>query len=220
MIIEIEKFKSLPPHSRERVLCRCDRCGAEKSIIIKSITERRGDNYELCATCMNIDHGKKYGSGKYHGPETKGRVSVASQKRFADPEWVERWKRTLPQRKGPTATRWQLDRELVRAKEMARRSAYSILHATLRRVGKRKSGPSSYMAGYTTEQLRAHLEALFEPGMCWERRSLWHIDHIKPVAAFVKEGILDIEIINTLSNLRPVWAKINLTKHDKWDAVA
>lgn len=32
----------------------------------------------------------------------------------------------------------------------------------------------------------------------------WNIDHIKSIAAFAKEGITDLKIINALSNLRPL----------------
>ncbi|MGL5566685.1 MAG: hypothetical protein ACRDC4_13260, partial [Plesiomonas sp.] len=44
------------------------------------------------------------------------------------------------------------------------------------------------LCGYTNGDLIAHLEALFTDGMSWENRSEWHIDHIKPVAAFMAEG--------------------------------
>jgi hypothetical protein len=54
---------------------------------------------------------------------------------------------------------------------------------------------------------------MFDVGMSWANRSEWHIDHIKPLSLFAKEGVYDLNIINALSNLQPLWAKDNLEKH-------
>ena len=72
------------------------------------------------------------------------------------------------------------------------------------------------LLGYTSEEFKAHIESSWEDGMSWENRSDWHIDHIKPLSLFIKEGITDITIINSLSNLRPLWAKDNLSKGKKF----
>lgn len=68
------------------------------------------------------------------------------------------------------------------------------------------------LIGYTKEQLREHIESQFVDGMGWDNKSEWHIDHIKPVSVFLKEGITDPKVINALSNLQPLWAKDNLSK--------
>lgn len=52
--------------------------------------------------------------------------------------------------------------------------------------------------------------------MTWENWGEWHIDHIKPVAQFIREGITCPKQINALSNLRPLWAHDNLSK--VWEA--
>lgn len=69
--------------------------------------------------------------------------------------------------------------------------------------------------GYSASQLREHLKAQFTEGMSWDNWGEWHIDHIKPVAQFKREGITDPKIINALSNLQPLWAEENLKKSDK-----
>lgn len=71
--------------------------------------------------------------------------------------------------------------------------------------------------GYTYEQLKQRIECQFKEGMSWENRSEWHIDHIKPIKAFLDEGVTDPAIINALSNLQPLWAKDNLSKGAKWN---
>ena len=67
-------------------------------------------------------------------------------------------------------------------------------------------------SGYTQSEFVDHIESLWEVGMAWSNRSEWHIDHIKPVSLFIKEGITDPATINALSNLQPLWAKDNLSK--------
>lgn len=68
------------------------------------------------------------------------------------------------------------------------------------------------LCGYTSEELVAHITSLFQPGMTWENRKEWHIDHIKSVAQHRDEGITDIAVINALSNLQPLWALENYQK--------
>tara|TARA_R110000772_G_C13143657_1_gene424273 strand:+ start:139 stop:792 length:654 start_codon:yes stop_codon:yes gene_type:complete len=81
--------------------------------------------------------------------------------------------------------------------------------------GTRAKGESE--CGYTAGQLKNHIEGQFTNGMAWDNRNEWHIDHIKPVSAFIKEGITDPAIINALSNLQPLWAKDNLSKGAKYN---
>lgn len=72
--------------------------------------------------------------------------------------------------------------------------------------------------GYTSADLRRHLESQFSEGMSWGNRSEWHIDHIKPIKAFLDEGVMDIKVINALDNLQPLWASENLSKGAKYHA--
>lgn len=71
--------------------------------------------------------------------------------------------------------------------------------------------------GYTYSELKSRIESQFVGGMCWEHRSEFHIDHIKPVSLFLKEGITDPKIINALSNLQPLWAFDNQSKGAKYN---
>lgn len=73
------------------------------------------------------------------------------------------------------------------------------------------------LVGYTLDQLQRHLERHFLPGMSWENRHLWHVDHKIPLAAFNFEtpDDLDFKRAWALSNLRPLWAPENQAKHAK-----
>ncbi|AWL04240.1 hypothetical protein DIR46_07200 [Massilia oculi] len=93
----------------------------------------------------------------------------------------------------------------------------ALLRVTLQkgRSGRRMAE----LLGYTADDLRSHLERQFTKGMCWKRFMTGeiHIDHIIPVASF---GAIEIDSDAfrqcwALSNLRPAWAKDNITKKDK-----
>jgi len=72
--------------------------------------------------------------------------------------------------------------------------------------------------GYTPEELVRHIESLFEDGMSWDNHGEWHIDHVKPISAYLDEGVTDPSIVNALGNLRPLWAKDNLVKGSRFEA--
>src|SRR3546814_6097044 len=49
-------------------------------------------------------------------------------------------------------------------------------------LGDGKNGRSwETLVGYTVADLMAHLERQFLPGMSWDNRGEWHIDHIRPL---------------------------------------
>lgn len=95
-----------------------------------------------------------------------------------------------------------------------------IIRRHLKRIVKSLSDPSAKITtdslGYTPEEFSSHIESLFKTGMSWDNYGDWHIDHIKPISAFIKEGVTDPRTINALSNLQPLWAYENLAKGDKW----
>ena len=84
------------------------------------------------------------------------------------------------------------------------------LHSALRRKNLKKQTSLSTYLGCTVEELKIHLEKQFKPGMSWDNRKEWHIDHIVPLASAKDE-----ETMNKLchyTNLQPLWAEENLSK--------
>lgn len=75
------------------------------------------------------------------------------------------------------------------------------------------------LLGYTTEDLKRHIEKQFTYGMDWDNRHEWHIDHIKPLCSYDIKSINDIEFKECfgLDNLRPVWAHHNRVKYNCYD---
>ena len=82
-----------------------------------------------------------------------------------------------------------------------------------------KTQPSLKYVDYTIPELKQHIESLFVKGMSWNNHgSIWHVDHIKPLASYNfynQDGMLNLDVIreaNSLSNLRPMFIKDNLSK--------
>lgn len=78
-----------------------------------------------------------------------------------------------------------------------------------------KRGSFSKSLGYSMAELVKHIERQFMEGMSWDNHGEWHIDHITPISVLVRDGITDPAIVNCLSNLRPLWAKENISKGSK-----
>ena len=64
--------------------------------------------------------------------------------------------------------------------------------------------------GCTQQELLQHIEKQFLKGMSWENRKLWHIDHIIPMDS--AKTLEDNYKLNHFTNVRPMWAKNNLSK--------
>lgn len=78
-----------------------------------------------------------------------------------------------------------------------------------------KSGRRTYeILGYSRDELMKWLERQFLPGMSWENYGDWHIDHEIPLAVHNYETPDDIDFKRAwaLTNLRPLWAKDNMSK--------
>lgn len=93
------------------------------------------------------------------------------------------------------------------------RMSRSVWQALRRGVGKRGLSWQD-LVGYGVDELRAHLEAKFLPGMSWGNFGEWHIDHKRPLASFSYESADDTEFREawSLSNLQPLWAIDNIRK--------
>jgi len=82
--------------------------------------------------------------------------------------------------------------------------------------GKSKSKKTLELLGCTVKYLIEHLEKQFQPGMTWENRHLFHIDHIRPCSSFdLTDPKQQSECFN-YKNLQPLWAQDNLSKGAKW----
>lgn len=82
-----------------------------------------------------------------------------------------------------------------------------------------KAGRTVDLLGCSAEEYRVYLEGLFEPGMSWDNRGEWHIDHTVPVAAFDLTTEAGQRAAFHYTNTRPMWAAENLSKGSLHDGL-
>lgn len=135
-----------------------------------------------------------------------------------------KWKENNPGRMTELARNWRHrnpDRELANAKARRANPEYRLRHSISSRIRlliQGKAGRSTVeLLGYSTAELKAHLERQFIAGMSWDNYGDWHVDHIVPVSSFRFENVDDPELKRAwaLTNLRPLWASENRRKHAK-----
>ena len=142
----------------------------------------------------------------YADPEKRARQVERMRGYHSRPDVVERmkseeWKKTDRERKG----RWKdrggeelrerlrvANREAQKKRAQVPRNKLSIIvSAALRKSlhGRKSRRHWEGLVGYGVDELKVHLERLFEPGMTWEnhRKDGWHIDHVVPLSAFFFE---------------------------------
>jgi hypothetical protein len=96
------------------------------------------------------------------------------------------------------------------------------LRSRLRELVLHRASHMNDLIGCTGQQLVAHLEAQFLPGMNWDNYGLfgWHVDHIRPCASFDFSDPEQQRQCFHYTNLQPLWAADNLRKSDTWEPVA
>lgn len=87
------------------------------------------------------------------------------------------------------------------------------LDAALKSAKTQKAHSVLDLIGCTPEHLMKHLEAQFSPGMNWNNRADWHIDHIRPCASFDLTDPDQQKACFHFTNLRPLSKEANASKH-------
>jgi hypothetical protein len=94
------------------------------------------------------------------------------------------------------------------------------INQAVRYVWGYKSAKTLDLLGCTIEQLRAHLEKQFRPGMSWENYGYgadkWNIDHIRPCATFDLTDPVQQRKCFNFSNLQPLWQPDNFSKNKRF----
>lgn len=88
----------------------------------------------------------------------------------------------------------------------------TLLRMALSKRGFEKNGKTERILGCSWSEFVVHMEKQFLPGMSWDNRYEWHIDHIVPLASAISAR--DILALSHMTNLRPLWAADNLAKSD------
>ena len=203
----------------------CTKCGVEK-VLEEFHLNKKGKfgRHSWCKACFD-----EWQQTYKQRPGVKRQQRAYAKAHRQQPKFKERW-RAYAQRPEHKEW-WRAYRQRPEHKEwrrayQQRRSqtdhAFKLvrnLRARLRQAlkGTCKSARTLELLGCTVEELRAHLEAQFKPGMTWENQGRygWHIDHIKPCASFDLTDLEQQRACFHYTNLQPLWAAENLSKGAK-----
>tara|TARA_R110002073_G_scaffold135637_1_gene283912 strand:+ start:947 stop:1540 length:594 start_codon:yes stop_codon:yes gene_type:complete len=176
----------------------------------------------FCSTKCNAKqrHIENYPKRK---PDRVAEINKRRRERWSNMTTAEKWEYG---QKG--MSRINKDRQRQRQRDdFLRRyhteTEYRIAQCLRSRIGKaiKSSGGSKAhktmrLLGCTIDYVRHYLEAQFAEGMTWDNHGGWHIDHIKPCAAFdLTNDKQQLECFN-YTNLQPLWASDNMSKGSKF----
>jgi hypothetical protein len=135
------------------------------------------------------------------------------------------------QKRKDYAYKWNRGRRKEWHKEkMENDPAYRIsltLRKSVCRYVKQKSARTFDLIGCSPEELRQHLESLWQEGMSWDNYGAyttggamtWHIDHIIPCDSFDLTNETEQAECFNYENLQPLWAVDNIRKSNNEEEV-
>ena len=133
--------------------------------------------------------------------KSRSRDRARYEKRKASPSWKK----------------YHRERHKQRAKEdESYRIAHNLrgnLSSQLKRFVQGKKVSAIRNLGCSLSFLKSYIEARFQPGMTWENYgSIWHIDHVVPMASFDLSKKTNQLKVCHYTNLQPMFALENISK--------
>ncbi len=190
---------------KEQGLKKCSRC--EKILNLADFSKNK-NSCKSC--CKEMTENWLAKNPDYHRLQ---RIKRREERRIYNKKWKE---------KNPE--KFLLTKHAYRARKRKEDSLYRIINSLRCRlyntiIKEYKSQSTLELLGCSLEELKIYLESLFQEGMTWENYGKfgWHIDHIKPCAAF---NLLDLEEQKKCfhyTNLQPLWWAENIRKGAKFD---
>jgi len=127
------------------------------------------------------------------------------------------WRKRNGEARAQYQREWQRDK---RQNDLCHRLASCLRHRVQQSIKHGyKSASTVQLLGASIEEVRAHLEAQFLPGMTWDNWTSngWHIDHIRPCASFDLTDAAQQRECFHYTNLQPLWASDNCAKRHRTD---
>lgn len=142
------------------------------------------------ATALEISHGRAF----------------YIRQSFSNPQFRDKQNRTA-------RARWGRDSSHRVAKLISHR-----LREALRKQLRKKSARTTAYLDCSIQQFMEYLEIRFKPEMSWSNFGSrgWHLDHIKPCAAFDLSKTAELKACFHFTNYQPLWSSENTRKSSKW----
>ena len=175
----------------------CTKCKQTKAFteFNKRSRSRDGLSYR-CRMCHNI-------ASLTWGQNNRDKVH-ASQKKYRDKPEIKKRLNAQRRKRRKTDTNFRLLRNLR-----------SRLRKALK--GKNKSASTIILLGCSIPHLIDHLTKQFQPGMTWENKGEWHVDHMLACDTFDLEDPEQQRRCFHWTNLQPLWGPENIRKGaDPW----
>lgn len=161
---------------------------------------------------------------KVNNQSRKLRRGELVKKRFADPVLGPKLRKAAVESFKRNKKQVYAYRNNRRATNPQFRVSSNLRTYLYQKVGMKRGSESRFkkLVGCSTEELVAHLEKHFLPGMTWQNygrgHGKWTIDHTRPCASFpdLTDEAQQRECFH-FSNMRPMWFVDNILKSDSWD---
>jgi hypothetical protein len=160
----------------------------------------------------------------YHDHKERARKNnrryYAANRNMLCAKAVQRWRRNGEKYRETYNRPEAKERRNSRSRERRRKDpSYAIfcrlrarLRAALKSVNATKNGKTLDFIGCPSRELVKYIESKFLPGMNWDNRSLWHLDHITPCVVFDLTDPEQQKSCFNFTNLQPLWKSENLAK--------
>lgn len=183
---------------------RCLICGTEWDAIVNNVV--RKDNRKKCPLCSKEEQKRK--------PILSAEEKIIRTKYYGSYEYKKSHPSYLIDRKKYENNRYKNDLNYRITK---------ILRSQISRIIKKSktlnfNGRLLKNVNYSVAEFIKYIELQFDENMNWNNYgSYWEVDHIIPISYYLKNDIIDISIINDLTNLRPLRVEENRIKGDSVD---
>jgi hypothetical protein len=175
-----------------------------------------------CLTCMRLRARTKYhenreiilARGAEYRKKNRKKLAMRTAKwRQKNPEKAKELARQF--RKNNSEWRRKYARQYYHKNKtrpefiLLKRLRYRLWEAVSNRP---RVGGTLKLLGCDLSFFREYIETNFLPGMTWENRNLWDLDHVRPCAAFNLLNQEEQEACFHYTNIRPLWRKLNKKK--------
>lgn len=180
---------------------RCTNCGKNLPLTEFHVVKYKSGNTGHKSHCKEC-HNKKYRQWRKDNP---GKANAAYAK----------WRKHNKRKAIESKNRCIKNRKSIDPSFKVKVNIMSAMSCAL--TGSRKCAHTTELLGCSIEELRNHLERLFQPDMKWDNygRNGWHIDHVIPLTYFDMSDPEQQRRAWHYTNLQPLWAADNRKKWNK-----
>ena len=162
-----------------------------------------------CSKCLQYKDASLFWADKSRKDGLQDRCKECKR---GEPVNKEKRKETSKKWREANSERHQASKKAWNEKNKHKVAWRTLLRNSIKSKSK-KTNKTEVLLGYSAEEFKLHIESLWQEGMSWENHGEWHIDHIIPINNFPENT--PPSVVNSLKNLRPIWATENLSRPKK-----